>query len=60
MNELKKLDVGVASIGEIFNLSGYDDTDNYFENLRIPNYQRPYRWTTQNVNELIDDVVGKL
>lgn len=61
MNELKKLDVGVVNIGEIFNLSRDDDTNNKsspnFENLRIPNYQRPYRWTTQNVNELIDDVV---
>ena len=61
MNELKKLDVGVANIGEIFNLSRDDDTNNdddiNFGNLRIPNYQRPYRWTTQNVNELIDDVV---
>lgn len=60
MSELEKLDVGVASIGEIFNLSRDDDTNNKsspnFENLRIPNYQRPYRWTTQNVNELIDDV----
>ncbi|VYS95453.1 DUF262 domain-containing protein [Campylobacter ureolyticus] len=60
MNELEKLNVGVANIGKIFNLSRDDDTNNdddiNFENLRIPNYQRPYRWTTQNVNELIDDV----
>lgn len=60
MSGLEKLDVGVANIGEIFNLSRDDDTTNdddiNFENLRIPDYQRPYRWTTHNVNELIDDV----
>ncbi|HPB20670.1 MAG TPA: DUF262 domain-containing protein, partial [Bacteroidales bacterium] len=25
------------------------------ENIAIPNYQRPYKWTTKNVNQLIDD-----
>jgi len=24
--------------------------------LRIPNYQRPYSWTTKNINDLLDDV----
>lgn len=62
MSELEKLNVGVANIGEIFNLIDGDENTKFspqkpnFENLRIPNYQRPYRWTTQNVNELIDDV----
>lgn len=27
------------------------------ENLSIPVYQRPYKWTTRNVNQLIDDVL---
>ena len=27
------------------------------ENLYIPDYQRPYKWTTKNVNQLIDDLV---
>ena len=63
MSELEKLDVGVASIGEIFNLLDGDENTKFspqkpnFENLRIPNYQRPYRWTTKNVNELIDDIL---
>lgn len=26
-------------------------------NLQIPSYQRPYKWTTKNVNQLIDDVL---
>lgn len=25
--------------------------------LQIPSYQRPYKWTTKNVNQLIDDVL---
>ncbi len=27
------------------------------DNLQIPNYQRPYKWTTKNVNQLIDDII---
>jgi hypothetical protein len=27
------------------------------ENIAIPNYQRPYKWTTKNVNQLIDDIL---
>lgn len=26
------------------------------ENLAIPNYQRPYKWTRKNVSELLDDI----
>ena len=25
-------------------------------NLKIPEYQRPYKWTIKNVNQLIDDI----
>ena len=28
------------------------------ENLTIPDYQRPYKWTSRNVNQLIDDIVN--
>lgn len=27
-----------------------------FAKLRIPNYQRPYRWDTRNIKQLIDDI----
>ncbi len=27
------------------------------EHLKIPNYQRPYKWSTKNVNQLIDDIM---
>ncbi|MDR2408619.1 MAG: DUF262 domain-containing protein [Bacteroidales bacterium] len=26
--------------------------------LKIPDYQRPYKWTTKNVNQLIDDIIS--
>ena len=26
--------------------------------LTIPEYQRPYKWTERNVNQLIDDILG--
>ena len=26
-------------------------------NLEIPSYQRPYKWTEKNVNQLIDDII---
>ena len=28
------------------------------KNLRIPEYQRPYKWTEKNVNNLIDDIIS--
>jgi len=27
------------------------------DSLQIPNYQRPYKWTEKNVNQLIDDIL---
>ena len=27
------------------------------DNLKIPSYQRPYKWTTKNINQLIDDIL---
>lgn len=27
------------------------------DKLQIPEYQRPYKWTTKNVNQLIDDII---
>ena len=28
------------------------------ENLKIPDYQRPYKWKAKNVNQLIDDILA--
>ena len=30
------------------------------DNLRIPDYQRPYKWTEKNVQQLIDDILDNL
>jgi len=27
------------------------------DNLQIPSYQRPYKWTSKNVSQLIDDII---
>ena len=29
------------------------------DNLKLPSYQRPYKWTTKNVNQLIDDILSQ-
>lgn len=31
-----------------------------FDQLRIPPYQRPYKWTIKNVNQLIDDLLYEI
>lgn len=36
--------IGVISVKELLSL-----------NLRIPNYQRPYKWTLKNISELLND-----
>ena len=37
----------IIKLGEVYRL-----------NLKIPEYQRPYKWTEKNVNNLIDDVIS--
>ncbi len=29
----------------------------HFDRFAIPDYQRPYKWTSKNVNQLIDDIL---
>lgn len=44
---------------EIANASIITLTELYnLEKLKIPEYQRPYKWTEKNVNNLIDDVIS--
>ena len=28
--------------------------------LNIPNYQRPYKWDTQNIDELLSDITNAI
>ena len=49
-----KNNMGTAdNIAEIIKLG-----DVYRLNLKIPEYQRPYKWTEKNVNNLIDDIIS--
>lgn len=43
----------VDNIAEIIKLGKV-----YRLNLKIPEYQRPYKWTGKNVNNLIDDIIS--
>ncbi len=58
----KGLQLGITSIGDLLlrnkiseitdkEKGGIEDVD-----LRIPAYQRPYKWTAKNANQLFDDV----
>lgn len=46
--ETKSVIANVISVGELLQ----DDR------LRIPPYQRPYEWSTENVSKLIDDIIN--
>ena len=41
-------EAGVITLTDLYKLG----------NLKIPEYQRPYKWTEKNVNNLIDDVIS--
>ncbi|MGQ1929356.1 DUF262 domain-containing protein [Ornithobacterium rhinotracheale] len=42
-----------TEVAEVINISALLQT----ENIQIPTYQRPYKWSVQNVNQLIDDIL---
>lgn len=56
----KGLILGVSSIGDLLYRSRIAKTgkDAPIENikLKIPEYQRPYKWTAKNANQLLDDI----
>ena len=41
----------VITLTEVYTLEN-------LKNLKIPEYQRPYKWTEKNVNNLIDDIIS--
>ncbi len=43
----KNIDAAIVPVGEVLNIS----------NLRIPEYQRPYRWSEKNVRQLLEDIL---
>ncbi len=59
MEQNNKLTLGIAKIGDLLLRNRIEDTDaGALENisLKIPEYQRPYKWTARNVNQLLDDI----
>ncbi len=59
-----KLTLGITTIEHLLlnnkvslTQSGYPLPDVH---LRIPEYQRPYKWTAKNANQLLDDIEGAL
>ena len=52
--EIAKTETPKKEIAEVIKL-----TELYtLKNLKIPEYQRPYKWTEKNVNNLIDDIIS--
>ena len=55
------LKLGLTRIGDLLLDSKitYDEHGSPIENiaLRIPEYQRPYKWTAKNANQLLDDII---
>lgn len=58
----KKLTLGIAKIGDLLINNHITQTSDggVLENenitLKIPEYQRPYKWTAKNANQLLDDI----
>lgn len=56
----RKLTLGIAKIGDLLinNRITESSDGNIRENiiLKIPEYQRPYKWTAKNANQLLDDI----
>ena len=57
----KSLQLAITTIGNLLvdNTITRDSNNNSIENiaLKIPNYQRPYKWTAKNVIQLMDDIL---
>lgn len=55
-----RLTLGITAIGDLLLENRIANTDNgdSIEDIKlaIPEYQRPYKWTAKNVNQLLDDI----
>ena len=55
------LKLAITKIGDLLldNKITQDDGGNPIKNIKlaIPNYQRPYKWTTKNTIQLLDDII---
>lgn len=63
-NMENRLTLGITKIGDLLlnNRITITDTGDPLEdiNLTIPEYQRPYKWTAKNANQLLDDIEDAL
>lgn len=50
MSNNSNIQATIVSVGELLQTEG----------LRIPSYQRPYRWTEKNVRQLLEDVMHSM
>lgn len=56
----QSLTLGITKIGDLLldnkitDIGDKKSLENVF--LKIPEYQRPYKWTARNVNQLVDDI----
>lgn len=55
--EIAKTETPKKEIAEVIKLTELYTLKN-LKNLKIPEYQRPYKWTEKNVNNLIDDIIS--
>jgi hypothetical protein len=59
---MPELTLGITKIGDLLTENKITQDKNGDPitniNLKIPNYQRPYKWTEKNVIQLIDDILG--
>ena len=60
MNNGKRLTLGIAKIGDLLinNKISVSDDGTSIDGIKltIPEYQRPYKWTAKNANQLLDDI----
>ncbi len=59
---MENLILGITKIGDLLlqsKISVLEDNQALKKDikLKIPEYQRPYKWTTKNVNQLLDDIL---
>ena len=54
------LTLGITSIGDLLLKNRISKTTScdFLDNIKltIPDYQRPYKWTAKNTNQLFDDI----
>ncbi len=54
------LTLGISSIGDLLLKNKITTSESGFAidgvSIRIPEYQRPYKWTAHNANQLLDDI----